>query len=209
MYAAIFGEFRVKGGSEEVALLDEGGRAVAGGEYLDFGAEAGKARSPDVNSFQRAAGERGLFEADRGVVLAAVGVAFHGGIEEPEGTLRWIENVAREEDASGAGAEDGFGADEGVEEVVKAGTLEVFEEGGGLAAGNHEAVEVLEVIGLAYKACDGTEFREALGVNVEGTLQRKDADQWSGSRMGHGGWMAVWVPWFRTRGEFSRAACPV
>ena len=52
----------------------------------------------------------------------------------------WVGYVLGEEDAAGAGAEGGFGLDEGVEGVVEAGSLEVLEEGGGLTAGDDEAV---------------------------------------------------------------------
>ena len=54
-----------------------------------------------------------------------------------------------EEDAAGAGAEDGLGVDEGVEGVEEAGALEMLEEGGGLAARDDQSIEVVELVGLA------------------------------------------------------------
>ena len=57
-----------------------------------------------------------------------------------------------EEDAAGAGAEGGLGVDESVEGIIEAGALEVLEEGGGLATGDDEAVEVGEVFGSADEA---------------------------------------------------------
>ena len=83
-----------------------------------------------------------------------------------------------EEDAAGAGAEDGLGVDEGVEGVVEAGALEVLEEGGGLAAGDDEGVECVELAGLADEGGDGAEGCETAGVDVECALQSEDADGW-------------------------------
>ena len=67
--------------------------------------------------------------------MAAVGVALDAGVEDAEGGLGRVGDLAGEQDTAGAGAEGGFGVDEGVEEVVEAGAFEVFEEGGGFAAG--------------------------------------------------------------------------
>ena len=121
------------------------GRAVAGGEGFDVGAGAGDAGGADEDHLERAAGEGGFGGEDGGVVLAAVGVALDGDVEDAEGGLRRVGDFFGEEDAAGAGAEGGFGVDEGVEGVEEAGALEVLEEGGGLAAGDDEAVEVVEL----------------------------------------------------------------
>jgi len=83
-----------------------------------------------------------------------------------------------EEDAAGAGAEDGFAVDEGVEGVVEAGALEVFEEGGGLAARDDEGVEGVELARLADERGDSAEVCETAGVDVECALQSEDADGW-------------------------------
>jgi D-xylose 1-dehydrogenase len=83
-----------------------------------------------------------------------------------------------EEDAAGAGAEDGLGVNEGVEGVVEAGAFEVLEEGGGLAAGDDEGVEGVELAGLADERGDGSEGGETVGVDVECALQSEDADGW-------------------------------
>jgi hypothetical protein len=84
--------------------------------------------------------------------------------------LLGIADFLGEKDAAGAGAEDGLGVDEGVEGVVEAGALEVLEEGGGLAAGDHEGVEGVELAGAADEGGNGTEGGEAAGVDVECAL---------------------------------------
>ena len=83
-----------------------------------------------------------------------------------------------EEYAAGAGAEDGFGVNESVEGVVEAGAFEVFEEGGGLAAGDDEGVEGVELVWLPDEGGDGSEGCETAGVDVECALQSEDADGW-------------------------------
>ena len=88
-----------------------------------------------------------------------------------------------EQDAAGAGAEGGLGADEALEDVEEAGALEELEEGGGLAAGHDEAVETGEFVGLADEMRGGAELGEAFGVDVEGALEGEDADVWGGSSL--------------------------
>ena len=58
----------------------------------------------------------------------------------------------------------------GIEGVVEAGALEVLEEGGGLAAGDDEGVECVELAGLADKRGDGSEGCETVGMDVECAL---------------------------------------
>ncbi len=139
--AAIVGEFGMKGGGKDAAGADEDGIVVAAREDFDVGAEARDTRRADEDHLHGAAGERGGRVEDDGVVLAPVGVALDGDVEHAEAALRWVGDFPGEEDAAGAGAEDGLGADEVVEDGVEAGALEVFEEGGGLAAGDDEGVE--------------------------------------------------------------------
>ena len=178
MDAGVFGELGVEGGGEEAALADEGGGGVARGEGLDGWAGAGDAGGADEDHLERAAGEGGVGGEDGGVVLAAVGVALDRDVEYAEGGLVRVAHFLGEEDAAGAGAEDGLRVNEGVEGVVEAGAFEMLEEGGGLAAGDDEGVESVELAGLADESGDGSEGRETAGVDVERALQSEDADGW-------------------------------
>ena len=81
-----------------------------------------------------------------------------------------VGHVFGEEDAAGAGAEDGFAVNEGVEGVVEAGALEVLEEGGGLPAGDDEGVEFVELAGLSDERGDGSEGCETVGVDIKRAL---------------------------------------
>ena len=141
-----------------MALAYECGAAFAGRQGFYVRADASDARRANEDHFEWAAGECCFECKDSGVVLAAISVALDGDIENAEGGLRWVGNFFGEEDAAGAGAEDGLGVDEGVEAVVEALALEVLEECGGLAAGYDEGVEVGELVRPANERGNGAEF---------------------------------------------------
>ena len=133
----------------------------------------------DEDHFERAAGELRFAGLDGGVDLAAVGVALDGGVEDAEALLRRVRDFGGEQDASGAGAEGGLGADEVLEGGEEAVALEKFEEGGGFAAGDDEAVDCGELLGFADEDGLGAGFAQGLGVGVVVALEGEDADLWS------------------------------
>ncbi len=183
VHAAVLAEFGVKRSGEDMALADEGGGAVPAGERFDAGTEAAEARCANVDRFKWAARQGGFLGTNGGVVLAAVGVALYGGVEYAKAALGRVGDLAGEQDAAGAGAEDGLGVHESVEDVVEAGTLEVLEKGGGFAAGDDQGIEFGEVFGLANETGDGAELGQALGVDVKSALKSEDTDD--GGRFGH------------------------
>jgi hypothetical protein len=174
--AGVVAKLGVEGGGEEVALADEGGVAVAGGEDFDVGADPIDAGGADKNHLEGAAGEGGGLVEDGGVVLAAVGVALDGDVEGGEGLLGGAGDVGGEEDGSGTGSEGGFLVDEGVEYVEEVAALEELEHGGGLATGDNEGVQAFELGGQTYQAGGGSQGGEDSGVDVVGALKREDAD---------------------------------
>jgi hypothetical protein len=183
--ARVGGELGVEGGGEEVAFADQDGGAVAGGEGLDGGAGAGDAGGADEDHLERRAGKAGGRGEDEGVVLAAVGVALDGDVEDGEGALRGIGHVLGEQDGAGAGAEGRRGLDEGLEGGEEVIALEELEHGGGLAAGHDEAVYFFsffsafgtgEVFGKADELRGGSEGGEDFGVGFIGALQGEDTD---------------------------------
>lgn len=119
----------MEGGGEHVARPDEYGIVVAAGEDLDAGAEAADARRADEDHLHGAARQGGVGVEDDRIVLAAVGIALDVNVENAEAALGWVGHVLCEEDASGASAEHGPGADKGVKDGVEAGAFEVLEEG--------------------------------------------------------------------------------
>ena len=156
----------MEGGGHDVALLDEDGEAVAGGEDLDAVAGFYDAGRADVDHFERAAGELRVARLDGGVDLAAVGVALDGGVEDAEALLGRVRDFSREEDASGAGTEGGFAGDEVLEGGKEAIALEKFQKRGRFAAGDDEAVNGGELFRFADQDGVGSGFAEGLGVGV-------------------------------------------
>ena len=85
--------------------------------------------------------------------------------------MRGIFYVLSEEDCAGAGAEGWRAFDEGLESVEEAIALEKFEEGGGLASGDDEAVDICEFGRSADKLCGYAEGSERFSVGLECSLQ--------------------------------------
>ena len=182
MDAGVAAEFGMEGGGEEMALADEDREAVAGGEGFYVGAGAGDAGGADEDHLQWSAFEFGRGGEDGGVDLAAVGVALYCDVHGREGGLRGLLDVFGEEDGAGAGAEGGGVLDEGGEDVEELVALKEFEHGGGLAAGDDEAVdgwlavEGGEFAGGADELGRDTEGLQGFGVGLVGALQGEDAD---------------------------------
>jgi hypothetical protein len=174
--SAVLGEFGMEGGGHDVSLFDEDGEAVAFGEDLDTVAGFHDAWRADVDHFERAARELRFAGLDGGVDLAAVGIALDGDVEDAEAFLVGVGDFGGEEDASGAGAEGGFGPDKGAEGVEEAAAFEKFEEGGGFAAGNDETVDVGELFGLADEDGLGSGFAERLSVGIVVALEGEYAN---------------------------------
>lgn len=166
----------MEGGGEDILLADEGRKAVALGEDFDFGAGADDARGADVDHFERAAFELRGRGGDGAVVLASVGVALDGCVEDGEAFLRGIADFFGQKDASGAGAEGRLLADEALEGVEETVAGEESEEGGRFAAGNDEAVDVCQFFRLADEDGFGSGVAEGGGVSVEIALNGEDSD---------------------------------
>ena len=77
------------------------------------------------------------------VELTAVGVATNPDVERAEAFLCWVFDVLREQDRTGTGAECRFQTHEVAEFFEESARLALFEHRGRLAAGNHDAIEVL------------------------------------------------------------------
>src|ERR1700679_3528773 len=176
------GQLGVKGGGHHRALKHQHGKAIAAGKDCDAGTGFKDAGGAYEDHLKRAAGQFGFSAEDGGVDLPAVGIALDGGIEQAQGTLGGIENLARQQNGAGAGTEDWFdGAEllQGIEEVV---LFQEAEHGGRFAAGEDEPVQGSAVRAEIFRGfyqrrrCAGLE--ESLGVGGVVALEGKDADVW-------------------------------
>ena len=186
MDAGIVGEFGVEGGGHDSSLPDGDRVGAFGGDdfyafadVLDFG-------GADEDHFQWCGAQEAF--ADGTVDLAAVGVAANADVECAEAFLFGILHFGGEEDCSGAGAEGGLGVDE-LFEFFESGRAEELQECSGFAAGDDEAVDGVELLGLFYEDNFSAELFEPAAVGIEIALQGQDSYFHTNdfNHRGHGG----------------------
>ena len=108
--------------------------------------------------------------ADGAVDLASVGVAADADVECAEAFLFGIVYFVRKQDRSGAGAECGFHSDK-LFQLFEPGLAQQIQEGSGFAPRNHQAVDLVELLGLLDEQNFGTQLFKPAAVRVEITLQ--------------------------------------
>ncbi len=173
MDARVLGQFRVERGGKEMVLFYERRHPFAFGQDLHPRADADEPGGADEHHLERRPAQGGAGVEDGRVVLAAVGVAFYGGVQDAERGLGGVQDLAREQDGAGAGTEGGFLARKGLKGRQEAIALEKFEKCGGFAAGNDQAVKLLKLFrfadedkgeGLAAFACGAAQGSGVSGV---------------------------------------------
>src|SRR3954470_6160048 len=163
----IVGQLRVERRHDDAPLAHEDRLAAELGEHLDLRPGVAHARGADEDAAERprVAGdlEVGLEAGD----LPAVGVAVDVDVDEPE--VRAVEH-----DHPGAGAEDG--AAELAHRVLEPVEAHEPHERRRLATRDDEAVEALELLGLAHLDRVGAEPAQHGGVLAHVSLQGENAD---------------------------------
>jgi hypothetical protein len=175
--AGVGGEFGVEGGCHGSSLADGDGVGTFGGNDFHAFAHVLDFRSADEHHFQWRCAE--LPFPNGAVDLPSVGVAADADIEGAEPGLRGILDFGGEQDGAGTGSEGGLGVDE----VFKFGETffaEKFEERAGLASGDDEAVDVIELLGLFDEHNLGAQLFKPAAVRVEIALQGQDTDDHGG-----------------------------
>ena len=145
----VVGQLGVKCGSEDMALTNQDGRSVATGQNLNSGASFDDLWGADKDHFQGTARKFGFFGEDGGVDLAAIGVALECCIQQAKRALRRIQDIASKQDRPGAGAKDGLFKAELLEDLEEALLFKEVKDSCGFAAGQNEAVQAAELVGLA------------------------------------------------------------
>jgi len=168
--AGVLGEFRMEGRGHDTSLPHQHRVVAAFGEDFDAFSDARDAWGADKDHLQRRTAQGGFSLDDGGVDLAAVGVALDRDVEGIEAGLVWVDDVLGQHDGSSTSAEGGFAVYE-VLEFLEDVLRQKFEKRGGLASGNDEAVDVVEVFGLADERDRRPEFFEAASVGVEIALE--------------------------------------
>lgn len=160
--------------------------AIEDGEGLYGGSEAGDDGGSDEDGF------KGFFEAldgDEGlerVDLGAEGVSSYGDVEEAEGVLGGagdalgLFEVIGKEDEAHAGSPDGHALSGSVlDGLAESVSLEEESDGGALAAGDHEALDLVKLVG-GFDEPDliwgQSRALEGIDVFVEVALDSEDSD---------------------------------
>ena len=145
---------------------------------MDRVVDGANARRANEDGGDVAAAEGAWFEVRlKGIDLAAEGVAFDGHRHQVQGGTVERDDLFGEQDGAGAGAPDWQTAaaesDEGLSQVVGD---QQSGDGGALAAGDDQAVDVLELVDRADLERLSAGASERGGVLGEVALQRENAD---------------------------------
>src|SRR5450432_1766832 len=163
----------MKGGGHGSSLPDGYWIGALGGDDFYAFAEVGDFGGADEDHFERGVGVAVAGEysfADGAVDLAAVGVADDAHVDGAEAGLRGVFYFGGEEDGSGTGTEGGLGVDE-LLQLCESFFSQQFQECARFAAGDDQAVDVIELVGLFDEHDFGAEFFEAAAVGVKIALQ--------------------------------------
>src|SRR3984885_5385484 len=178
--ASVVGKFGVEGGGHDSSLADRYRIFAFGGEDFHVGAEAFNFWGTDEDHFERRGSEP--FESayqfaftDRAVELAPVGITADADVDGAEAGLLWIFNFRRQQDCARAGAEGWLHSNK-LFEPFEAIFSQQFQERAGLAAGDHEAVDLLELFGFPDEHNGGAQLFKPAAVGIEIALQRQDSD---------------------------------
>ena len=175
MDAGVFGEFGVEGCRHRSSLPDRDWQIIFafGCNDLDARTNVGNLGGADEDHFERSDSEFAF--ADGAIELASVGVAADADVDGAEAGLLGVFDFGRQQDCAGAGAEGGLQAHE-LLQLFEAFLPQQFQERSGLASGDDEAVDFVELLGLFYEHNFGAQLFEPAAVGVEIALQGQDTD---------------------------------
>ena len=163
----------MKRGSHHFSLADGHGIATLGGNHFDFRSDVFNLWCPDEDHFGGIAEK--LSFADRAFELTAVCVAADRDIENPEAFLSGVPDFAGEKNCARARPERWLDADK-LLQLLETFFAEELEKRRGLAAGDDEAVDLIELLGLFDEHGFRSELFEPFAMRVKVALQGKDAD---------------------------------
>ena len=178
MHSRIVGEFGVEGCGHGSSLPDGDRVRSFGGDDFDGGSDAGNLWGADEDHFERGFSHPLLNEltfADRAVDLASVGVTADADVDRAKTGLLRVFYFGRQENGSRTSAEGRLQADE-LFQLFKSFFPQQFKERTGLASGDDQAVDGIELLRLLDEDDMGAEFFETAAVGVEVSLQREHAD---------------------------------
>ena len=164
MNAKVIGELRMKRCRHRLTLAYCDRIISFGGDHFHPRSQALDFGSADEDHLERSIAE--LAGTNRAVDLAAVGIAADPDVKRPEPRLVGIDDFFGQHNRARTGAESWLHADE-LRELRDSFFTKDFKECAGLSARDDEAVDFIELVGLADEYDMRAEFFEALLVGVE------------------------------------------
>jgi len=168
MDTRVLGEFGMKGRGHGSSLPDRNRIGSFSGDDLHAGSDTFDFGRADEDHFQWRIKE--LAFADGAVDLAPVSIAAYANIERAKAGLFRILYFGCQQNRAGAGAEGRLETNE-LLELREATFSEQFQKCTGLASGNDEAVDGIELLWLFDQHYLSPQFFEAPAVGVEIALQ--------------------------------------
>src|ERR1700674_630588 len=162
--------------SHDLALAYQDGITALRRQYLYTFSCAHDFRSADENQFQRGLTQLGFRFTDGTVNLTAVSVAPYANVQNAERALRRILNILRQKNRSGTGAESRFRAYELSQLLQKSVLFQEIQERTGFAAGDHDGVDSVQLLGFADERDFRAQLLEPGFVRFVVTLDGQDAD---------------------------------
>src|SRR5882762_4940175 len=166
--AVIVAQFRMERRRQRLALSYQHRIFSLRRDHFHALAHAFNLRSADEYHFDGIA-EKSAF-ADGAVDLASVCVAAHGDVERAQAGLLRILYLCGQQDASRARAKGRLREHE-IFQLCESVFTEQLEKCSGLAAGDYQAVDLIQLLGLFYENNFGAEFFQTAAVRVEVSLQ--------------------------------------
>src|SRR5271157_5461759 len=175
MHTRVSRQFGVEGRGHHASLSHQDRIVIALRQNFNPFTDAFNARRANEDHLQRIAAQRAGSLDNAGVDLAPIRVAADCDIDRIETRLIRILHLFGQHDRARASAEGRLAVHELVK-LSEASLVEQLEEGGGLAAGDHQAVNFVELLGLAHQYNFRAEFFQSAAMCIEITLQCEDAD---------------------------------
>jgi hypothetical protein len=173
VYAGVVRQFGVERRGHDFSLPDGDGIVAFSGKDFYVLADVLDPGRADENHFGGLAAEFAF--ANRAVNLATVGIAADADVEHTQSFLLRILDFVGEEDSASAGTERGFHAHE-LFQLFESGFAEQFQKRARFTAGDHQAVDFVELLGLPDEHNFSTQLLEPFAVRVKVALQCKNAD---------------------------------
>ena len=170
MDAVVVRKFWMKSRRHGVSLPDHHRITALSRQDFYIFADAFNLGGADENHFQRRVGLEKFAFADGAVDLASIGIAADADVECAEALLFGIVYFVRKQDRSRAGAEGGFHCDK-LFQLFEPGLAQQIQESSGFAPGNHQTVDLVELLGLLDEHNFSTQLFKPAAVRVEITLQ--------------------------------------